>query len=278
MINNKGSWLITVVAIIFFIAAMTGCQSEQPQPLDNSEQLQNQKVAASSDVREEMEEAIQWAEDRFEVENLMSHYTYYVFNGDYKSVLDLFALDEVDVRIEQPMWGAFIGKDKVTKFLMAQDKSSPTGLKPGEFWIVPLNTPKIEIAGNGKTAQGMFWSPGAATMLIDGKPKAYWYYPMFGVDFKKVDGEWKIWHFHEYGRLFHPVEKEPGAWHDGADEGGIPNVGGNAAYVEAKRKASDAFVPTREAEDTWVYGGPGKPYEEPRMPVPYEYWIRNQSY
>jgi hypothetical protein len=54
-----------------------------------------------------------------------------------------------------------------------------------------LTTPVIEVAGDGETARAVWVCPG-----MEGMTPAWMKY---GCDFKKQDGEWKIWHLHVYG-------------------------------------------------------------------------------
>ncbi len=70
----------------------------------------------------------------------------------------------------------------------------------------PLTTPCIEIARDGKTAKGIWYTPGQATEIgEDGKPYAMWIWEKYGVDFVKEDGEWKIWHIHMFYDIVCPV-------------------------------------------------------------------------
>jgi hypothetical protein len=54
-----------------------------------------------------------------------------------------------------------------------------------------LTTPVIEVAGDGETARAAWICPGMEGMT------PVWV--KYGCDFKKQDGEWKIWHLHVYG-------------------------------------------------------------------------------
>jgi hypothetical protein len=62
-----------------------------------------------------------------------------------------------------------------------------------------LTTPVIEIAGDGKTAKGLWYSPGINTVgsVMEGgetSMRGEWRMTKYGVDFAREDDKWKIWH------------------------------------------------------------------------------------
>lgn len=69
----------------------------------------------------------------------------------------------------------------------------------GAEWVMHTSTtPIIEVADDGQTAQGAWYSPGMGIMptVVDGKvklnPVMFW--EKYGGDFVKENGVWKIWH------------------------------------------------------------------------------------
>lgn len=69
----------------------------------------------------------------------------------------------------------------------------------GAEWVMHTSTtPVIEIAGDGKTAQGVWYSPGVGVMpfYVDGKIhlQSMLFFEKYGGDFVKENGVWKIWH------------------------------------------------------------------------------------
>jgi hypothetical protein len=71
-----------------------------------------------------------------------------------------------------------------------------------------LTTPVVEIAEDGQTAKAVWISPGHETFPIPGRePAAHWSWGRYGVDFIKVDGEWKFWHFHIYTTFRTPYDQ-----------------------------------------------------------------------
>lgn len=78
-------------------------------------------------------------------------------------------------------------------------KNTPENFGAGAEWVMHNSTtPIIEISGDGKTAQGAWYSPGIGVMPIyqDGKIhlQSMLFNEKYGGDFVKENGEWKIWH------------------------------------------------------------------------------------
>jgi hypothetical protein len=69
----------------------------------------------------------------------------------------------------------------------------------GEYIMHTQETPVIEVAGDGKTAKGLWYSIGLSIRgQVDSSGKTSvgsgWMWEKYGVDFIKEDGKWKIWH------------------------------------------------------------------------------------
>ncbi|MFT3763036.1 MAG: nuclear transport factor 2 family protein [Pseudoxanthomonas sp.] len=78
-------------------------------------------------------------------------------------------------------------------------KDAPENFGAGAEWVMHTSTtPIIEIADDGKTAQGAWYSPGVGVMPMyqDGKIhlQSMLFNEKYGGDFVKEDGKWKIWH------------------------------------------------------------------------------------
>jgi hypothetical protein len=78
-------------------------------------------------------------------------------------------------------------------------KDQPEFFGAGAEWVMHTSTtPVIEVAGDGKTAQGAWYSPGMGIMpkAENGKVavQAMMFWEKYGVDFVKENGVWKIWH------------------------------------------------------------------------------------
>jgi SnoaL-like domain len=69
----------------------------------------------------------------------------------------------------------------------------------GSEWVMHTSTtPVIEIAGDGQTAKGVWYSPGVGLMGHTSKGKigisGSFFYEKYAGDFVKENGIWKIWH------------------------------------------------------------------------------------
>lgn len=136
----------------------------------------------------------------------------------------------------------------------------------GEMACHPQTTPVVEIAGDGKTAKGVWYSPGMlAGVRPDGKPHAMWIWEMYGVDFLKEDGEWKIWHLVNWYDFIVPMGKD---------------------FSDSQFSRTRPFHAMKFAQETRRQPG-GDPYISyhptripmlPPLPEPYETWDDKLSY
>lgn len=69
-------------------------------------------------------------------------------------------------------------------------------LRTGPSNMHMVTTGHIQVADDGKTAKGLWYSPGFLNETgTDGNPKSAFDYKRYAVDFVKEDGQWRIWHF-----------------------------------------------------------------------------------
>jgi hypothetical protein len=229
-----------------------------------------------------IEKKAQKALDYQAVQNVMSMHTYYHNTGKQGEEYDLIWAKDPGVK-----WtiggGIYEGQEAVRilavesfhqrhlEYLENLTKFYPVevdmkNLFAGEIACHPQTTPVIEIAGDGKTAKGAWYSPGVvAGVRPDGKPHAMWMWEMYGVDFIKEDGQWKIWHLVN--------------WYDF-----IIDMGKDFSDVQWNRKRG--FRPMKFAQETMKQpgGDPSISYNPtrvpwlPPLPKPYETWKDTFSY
>ena len=153
----------------------------------------------------------QKTKDIQEIQNVMSRHAWYYSSGQHKrEFYELFAYDMPDVS-----WGNgsewWVGKDLFYNYYVEyfdafrmrdlkafaekhpEVKVIPENLGAGSSMFHTNSTPVIEVAGDGKTAQGIWYSIGQVTQTPGGQQTPTYMWERYGVDFIKVDGEWKIW-------------------------------------------------------------------------------------
>jgi hypothetical protein len=163
------------------------------------------------------------------------------------------------VAVTAPDGNASATADSVV--LTGQTVANPDTVQPPEattknggatLHIHTLTTPVIEVAGDGETARAVWFCPG-----LEGLTPAWMKY---GCDFKKQDGEWKIWHLHVYGITMGLTARD--------------------SYTPVTTASNGANKPPTTS---WEYSNAAKyiPYE-PEPPQPYDTWdyatIQPKSY
>lgn len=161
------------------------------------------------------EERMQRVWDVYQIKNVMGRHAYY-------HAYDMHAeeLDRIWVKKPENMatasfgqnWGYQVGMDLIRenyavknelsrkKTLEAMHRADPDieirteNHALGCMLMHNLTAPYVEVAGDGKTAQGMWYAPGQVTFTDENGTNAMLMYEKYGVDFIKEDGEWKIWH------------------------------------------------------------------------------------
>jgi hypothetical protein len=111
-------------------------------------------------------------------------------------------------------------------------KNIPENLGAGEEYVMHTQeTPVIEVAGDGKTAKGIWYSIGLAVngnVSSDGQTSVStgWMWEKYAVDFAYEGGKWKIWHL--YSKMDQGPSESGGRGQQGAGSapGGQGAAGG----------------------------------------------------
>lgn len=137
---------------------------------------------------QELDRMAQETIDRQDIENLMNIRILQIKGGlkpgdtDYR---------ETAAQAKDVCYGLddrYLYGDAVRKALRGMD--DPAFGKAGTLKVYLVSTGHVEIAEDGRTAKGIYYSPGLQTeMGSDGKPKSAWDYRHLGVDFIKEDGK-----------------------------------------------------------------------------------------
>lgn len=131
----------------------------------------------------------------YEIENLMGRATAACNFKQEADVLSCFSARE-DVYCEFADEGRFEGREALKAILHMVVGGEP---KPGDMLDIQLTSPMVEVADDGNTARGVWWTAGAASVPRENEdPQALWCWGAVAADFVFEDGAWKIWHAHYF--------------------------------------------------------------------------------
>jgi len=234
-------------------------------------------------IEEQVKMALKLAQrsaDYMEIQNVMGKHMYYHGAGKHHE-----ELNELWAQKHEVTWssnfGVQVGMESVRKnYGYGHDKANQAALEKviklhpevenkSENWGIGtliahvLTTPVIEIAEDGQTAKGVWYSPGIVTETgPDGKPQPLHMWEKYGVDFIKEDGAWKIWHIH----MYYDITFAPGtSWTD-------PPKPPPAQPVDAKKPAATSSR-SYDRESTVMYRNYSEttvPVILPELPKPYK--------
>ena len=138
----------------------------------------------------------------------------------------------------------------------------------GEMDYKSIDTYVIEVAGDRKTAKGLWVIRGCEAKLTAGGPQAFWEWGWFAADFVLENDVWKIWHLQYLQEVMRPsgqpwvgpeLKYDPLPEFEAVDDCRIaePTI---PAQVRARYDADRPFTPA------------------PRVPEPYEHFEDTFSY
>jgi hypothetical protein len=231
-----------------------------------------------------LEKMVQRVMDVQEVQNVMGRHEYYHAAGMHKEEIEeLWAHKTPGATFEAGDVGKTEGIEAITRTYVEGNKlrgqqqlkeirklfpdieDKPENEFIGTTIMHTLTTPVIEVAEDGKTAKGVWVSPGHLTTMREGKLQAFWFWERYGVDFVKEDGKWKIWHFRVYTDFMTPYEK---SWVE------------NSLEPLPPQEEADGFPkPNRPPSPPYPEYSPfTMPRYEPRPPEPYKTFEETFSY
>lgn len=154
--------------------------------------------------------------DKEEIKKVLARRAFYYANNQHRRELDELWVKTPEYKASASYgrnWGYYVGMDSIEKYyvrdheakqyaaLEAIHKNNPavavesTNLGYGCTAFHTVTTPMLYIAGDGKTARGLWYLAGQETLMqADGTAKAYHTMDNMGVELVKENGEWKIWH------------------------------------------------------------------------------------
>ena len=197
-----------------------------------------------------------------EIENLMSKYEYLHMTNRHEEVMEMYSQKAPDVRVTMKEMGYWQGHDAPQRAwgdLVKSIGKNATGM----LAIHPTTTPMIVVAGDGKTAKGVWIGTGfvAGADPKTKEPHCGWEWDRYGVDFIKEDGKWKFWHFHVY-TLFTTGWDDPWA----------------KQFTRESPKMHFYFEPDGPPVDSYPYRPDTVVQLIPLPPEPFETWDKTFSY
>lgn len=157
------------------------------------------------------EQQIDLWENQREIKNLMGRFSFAILFKEEQSIFDRFWSRREDVCYGVNS-GWYSGPDAIQDYYKALDakrrKADEIKLKRfpkafenqndvfgiGSMDVKPLGSELVEIAGDGRTAKGMWWCHGQYLDDTPTGPITRYTCGMYAVDFVREDDAWKIWH------------------------------------------------------------------------------------
>jgi hypothetical protein len=223
-----------------------------------------------------------------QIQNAFSKHAFYHINGNHCEEMDDVWVKEGGAYDKTAHWGQQEGiavikkaycidnlenkkKDLTAISKVSDIKDVPENLGAGhEFSLHMQTTPVIEIAGDGRTAKGIWYTPGfiKRVNIEDGKisESGMWMFERYAVDFAKEDGKWKIWHFQNLGDTSPP-------W-------GANNQTGQPSQTDQKLFGDAANLAEKQADagTPKVWSPTTVPEMYPKFPEPYYTFSETFSY
>ncbi len=241
------------------------------------------------------------------ITNAMMGHIYSYYNHSERDDLEHFwvrsrediayAHNDVAYFGQQGVWEYYVDKTDITKenyrryARKVYNMDWPEGTAPGYRVIHILGTPYIEIAGDRKTAQGIWMSFSfMSNMDSEGRANPSYVLQRFSGEFLNEDGRWKLWHVRDYTDVpmdIDTIVSDPDTVP--RDENGRPverkgpPIGGKNGEtvpedmppppVHDGRKTRDLDVQSSSSYEPWTIT-----YNEPAIPMPYEKWYPARCY
>jgi hypothetical protein len=168
-------------------------------------------------------------------------------------------------------------------------KDIPANVGAGNEYVMHTQeTPVIEVAGDGKTAKGLWYSIGIGVrpnVKSDGTytKSTEWMWEKYAVDFIKEDGKWKIWHL--INMMDEPPLTSPttaSLTGNSGGPGGAPGAGGQGGQAPAGANvgtgAGGGNLQASKTVEVFKWSPTVVPRIEPKFPEPYYTFSETFSY
>jgi hypothetical protein len=194
----------------------------------------------------------------YEFENFWSKRDDIAYSGNNgrKAAMDYYAASNAAARKAKLKYMSELYPNEV--------KNVPENEGIGDMVIHLLTTPYIVVAGDGKTAQGLWYVP-SVNCEIDkkGEPSVNTIWEKCFVDFIYEDGAWKIWHFTQWVQFANGLDKSlvDGSWkHTRFNQ----PAQASAQPAQAQQQPKDTLDQTYSTKRVAAF--------RPEMPKAYDTW------
>ena len=235
--------------------------------------------------------------DKEEIKNLMARRAFYQANNQRRREIDELWVTEPELRATASYgrnWGYYVGLQSIENYYVtAHEEKQRAALETLGVEALPENygwgcssfhettTPMLYIAGDGKTARGLWHVPGQETIMRpNGEAECYWTMDDMAADFVKEDGGWKLWHlvvcndfFVEAGTDFQEGTLDPLTGYDPfREEFGVPDV--PMVVHNPRYNLGDNYPPMPLPYETYTVEGSMAPEGHPRRPDGYYKYMK----
>lgn len=225
--------------------------------------------------------------DKEAIKNLMARRAFYYANNQRRREIEELWVSDPAYRSTASYgrnWGYYVGMDSIMNYYVTEHEkkqmaalealgveAAPENLGWGCSAFHETTTPMLYIAGDGKTARGLWYVPGQETIMQpDGTAKCYWTMDNMSADFVKEEDGWKLWHlvvcsdfFVEAGTDFQEGTLDPLTGPDPfRDEFGTPDI--PMVVHNPRYNLSDNYPPMPLPYDTYTVEGSLAPEGHPR--------------
>lgn len=227
-------------------------------------------------------------EDQRDLKNLMGKVCYTMLLKQEKNMVADFWSKRQDICLGLND-GYYVGADavkgyyqslhehtlKATEFLKERFPDRMDKLTPEEQYgagsmdVKPMDTAVIEIAKDGASARGIWYSRGTYNDITPQGPLSFWKLAVYGCDFVREDGQWKILNMLNLTDILCPGGR---SWGDPNPEPfpDLPEFAGAEPFQAPKPTHPQVL------HQTYYPGRPFMPLPEP--PVPYETLAQTDTY
>ena len=199
-----------------------------------------------------------WAVE--EIKDLMSRRAMYSANEERARELDelwVSSPENASTAAFGRNYGYYTGMDAIRSYYVdAHEKTLAALDGKGYMECHAVSTPYVELAGDGRSARGLWYSIGQETYPgPDGRIQALWVNDKIAADFLLEDDGWKIWRLVLSNDVWHPAGVPMGAMPDKLPE--------EMDWI--RREFGAPTIPMKVHDPLYLWSD-----DFPAMPKPYE--------